>query len=67
MDESQSFKHSLMDTNLVRQSMIEYHMAVCRIVHNTSICKYLIPRCLVIFCQVDLVHGHVYVLSCVLL
>lgn len=36
MDESQSFKHSLMDTNLVRQSMIEYHMAVCRIVHNTS-------------------------------
>lgn len=49
MDESQSFKHSLMDTNLVRQSMIEYHMAVCRIVHNTCICKYLIPRCLVIF------------------
>lgn len=40
MDESQSFKHSLMDTNLVRQSMIEYHMAVRRIVHNNSIIMY---------------------------
>lgn len=38
MDESQSFKHTLMDTNLVRQSMIEYHKAVRHIVHNTSIC-----------------------------
>lgn len=38
MDESQSFKHSLMDTNLVRQRNIEYHMAVRRIVHNTSTC-----------------------------
>lgn len=38
MDESQSFKHSLMDTNLVRQSMIEYYMAVRRIVHNNSTC-----------------------------